>query len=134
MPYAQHDHPKNVYDLDLQHAREIEHNNNLYQNDRLKWYEKDPKKLLINICEYFDTIRRSCKAPLLYMLCQHIVPLVHKSLAYGYSNSDKMILSGTPSSPSTNMAFIPTWLIPSYFMTCMTSDPLSTYWIMNVLC
>ncbi len=57
-----------------------------------KWDEKDPEKSLINIQEYFETIYRTSKAPCLYMLHQHIVPLVNKNLAYGYSNSGKIMI------------------------------------------
>ncbi len=71
--------PNNVYDLDLQCARETEHNNNLYQKNRPKWNEKDPKRSLINICEYFETFCRTNKAPCLYMLHQHIIPLGTKT-------------------------------------------------------
>ncbi len=60
---------KNVYDLDLQRARKIEHNNDLYQKDRPKWDENNPKQSLVKICKYFETIHGTNKAPCLYMLC-----------------------------------------------------------------
>ncbi len=90
---------KNVYDLDLQRARSIEHNNNLYWKDRPKWDEKGPKKSLINICKYFETIRGTSKAPYLYMLRQHIVSLVHKHIAHGYYNVNKPMIKQCPIIP-----------------------------------
>ncbi len=90
---------KNVYDLDLQRAREIEHNNDLYRKDRPKWDEEDPEQSLIQICEYFETICRTNKARCLYMLCQHIIPIKHKNVAQGYYNADKTMIERCPIIP-----------------------------------
>ncbi len=90
---------ENLYDLHLHCARETEHNNDLYWKNWPKWDEKDPKKSLTNICKYFETIRRASKAPCSYMLCQHNDSLVHKNLAQGYYNGDKMMIKQCPMIP-----------------------------------
>ncbi len=90
---------KNVYDLDLQCACKIEHNNDHYRKDWPNWNEKDSKKSFIDIYKYIKTIHGTSKAPCLYMLHQHIVSLVHKNLAYGYSNSDKTMIERCPIIP-----------------------------------
>ncbi len=45
----------NVYDLDLKHARESDHNNNLSCKNQPKWDAKDPKQSIMNICNYFKS-------------------------------------------------------------------------------
>ncbi len=56
---------ENVYDLDLQNACEIQHNNDLYQKDRPKWDENNPEQSLTKIRKYFKTICSTNKAPCL---------------------------------------------------------------------
>ncbi len=90
---------ENIYDLDLQCACEIEHNNDLYWKDWPKWDEKDPEQSLAKIHEYFETICRTSKAPCSYMLQQHIVPLKHKNVAHRYYDADKMMIEHWPIIP-----------------------------------
>ncbi len=87
------------YNLDLQCARETKHNNNLYRKNQPKWDEKTPKKSPTNIPKYFEIICGTSKAPFLYMLCQHIVPLKHNNLAQGYYNTDRTMIKRCPIIP-----------------------------------
>jgi len=89
----------NVFDLDLQRAREEEHNNDFYRKNRPKWDSNDPEKSLTNIREYFETIWGTNKAPCSYMLRRHIVPLIHKNEAHGYYDADKMMIERCPIIP-----------------------------------
>ena len=89
----------NVFDLDLQRAREDEHNNDFYRKNRPKWDSNDPEKSLTNIREYFETIRGTNKAPCSYMLRRHIVPLIHKNEAHGYYDADKTMIERCPIIP-----------------------------------
>ncbi len=90
---------ENVYDLDLQNACEIQHNNDLYQKDRPKWDENNPEQSLTKICKYFETVHSTNKAHCSYMLCQHIIPLKHRNVAQGYYDADKTMIKRCPLIP-----------------------------------
>ncbi len=72
-----------VFDMDLQRSREEKHDNDLYQKDRSWWDSVDHEQSLTNIREYFKSLQETNEAPCSYMLCPHIVPLVHKNQATG---------------------------------------------------
>ncbi len=99
-----------VYYLDLQCARETKHNNNLYKKNWPKWDEKDPKKPLTNIYEYFESIHRTNKASCSYMLCQNIAPLEHRNQALHWNDPEKMMIERSPIIPIKQHSISANWV------------------------
>ncbi len=90
----------NIYTMELQRTREEAHDNDLYRKDRPRWDSVDPEQSLINIREYFESLRGTNKAPCSYMLRPHIVPLVHKNQTYGFfADPDKKMIERCPIIP-----------------------------------
>ncbi len=86
--------------MDLQRSREEKHDNDLYQKDRPRWDSIDPKQSLINTREYFESLRGTNKAPCSYILCPHIVHLMHKNQVIGlWRDPDKMMIERCPIIP-----------------------------------
>ena len=90
----------NIYTMELQRKREELHDNDLYRKDRPRWDSVDPEQSLINIRDYFESLRGTNKAPCSYMLRPHIVPLVHKNQTYGFfEDPDKKMIERCPIIP-----------------------------------
>ncbi len=45
-----------VFEMDLQRSREKKHDNDFYRKDCPRWDSVDPKKSLINIREYIESL------------------------------------------------------------------------------
>lgn len=65
----------NVFDLDFQMACKKEHSNDLPCKNHPKWNTTDPKQSMLDIKEYFNSLRGRSGAPCSYIILKDIMPL-----------------------------------------------------------